>query len=147
MKEDDCSVLSTPPAFNGLFTARSRELFTRHRRDLGVSYQQLGALFRVSWSTVRKWECGITRTCQSHHIRHIQRFLAGGYDEQLSCHSPIYEFAAGRFCNQHSLEGCCERIVNFYQLSAHIPELQDRMFQLLSEAVNEAASALVMTKS
>lgn len=130
--------------FTGAFTAHFRSAFRQRRRDLGVSYQQMGRLFRVSWSTVRKWEDGLTVTCQSRNIRKVQRFLRGDYDQQLGG-----EEIAAQYCGL-SADGtgmevcdCMERAAIFMQLARRRPDLQSRLSEALSGAVNRAAVSLV----
>ncbi|MBR6470287.1 MAG: helix-turn-helix transcriptional regulator [Victivallales bacterium] len=72
-----------PFAFDGTFDARTRQALKTKRQSLGVSLQQLGDFLEIHWSTVRKWEAGITASCHPRHIARVAKFLRGGYDASL----------------------------------------------------------------
>lgn len=60
----------------------SREL-GMHRRELGLSREQVADFFHVNISTVRKWECGLTHRCQERHACQLLHFIKGDYDNEL----------------------------------------------------------------
>lgn len=70
-------------SFNGTFDPSIRKKFKEKRRSVGVSLEQLGDFLKTHWSTVRKWEAGITTTCHPRHISHIAAFLNGEFDREL----------------------------------------------------------------
>ena len=69
--------------FNGTFDPSIRKKFKEKRRAIGVSLEQLGDFLKTHWSTVRKWEAGVTTTCHPRHISHIASFLNGEFDREL----------------------------------------------------------------
>ena len=69
--------------FNGTFDPSIRKKFKEKRRAVGVSLEQLGDFLKTHWSTVRKWEAGVTTTCHPRHISHIAAFLNGEFDREL----------------------------------------------------------------
>ena len=69
--------------FNGVFDVSTCEEFREKRLALGISLKQLGEFLRIHWTTVRKWETGLTASCHPCHISSIASFLNGDYDEAL----------------------------------------------------------------
>lgn len=69
--------------FSGKFDLPTRNAFRAKRRAIGVSMEQLGQFLKIHWSTVRKWEAGITTTCHPRHISRIAAFLDGIYDQEI----------------------------------------------------------------
>lgn len=69
--------------FSGKFDLPTRNEFRAKRRAIGVSLEQLGQFLKIHWSTVRKWEAGITTTCHPRHISRIAAFLDGVYDQEI----------------------------------------------------------------
>ena len=69
--------------FNGIFDDHTRQALKEKRRSVGVSLQQLGDFLEIHWSTVRKWEAGITMSCHPRHVARITKFLTGDYDDSL----------------------------------------------------------------
>ena len=63
--------------FDRQISPEIRALLRRKRESLGASYQQLGNVLQISWSTIHKWETGTTNSCHSHHVERIRRFLQG----------------------------------------------------------------------
>ena len=66
------------------FREMVRVKFGSHRKELGLSREQIATFFRVNVSTVRKWECGCTGRCQERHAMRMFRFLKGDYDRELT---------------------------------------------------------------
>ena len=135
-------------SFDGKFSEAMRERFRAHRRYLGISHQQLGAFFQISWSTIRKWENGKTTACQCRSIKLIKRFLNGEFDMQICA-----QYTSGK---QRRLSGdyqnievsdCAERVSKLYYLSLHQPELRYKVKRMLMEAVNRATAALLTTEN
>ena len=71
------------PAFQGTFDEQMRELFRAKRLAVGLSMQQLGEFLKIHWSTLRKWEAGITERCRSKYVLRVAEFLDGVYDREL----------------------------------------------------------------
>lgn len=70
-------------AFSGRLTPEIRRQLRQHRQALGLSLHALAQFFRVSWATIRKWECGQARSCTVKFIPLIGAFLRGEYDSHL----------------------------------------------------------------
>jgi predicted transcriptional regulator len=69
--------------FDRQFSSEIRALLRSKRESLGASYQQLGSVLQISWSTIHKWETGTTNSCHTRHVERIGRFLKGYYDKQI----------------------------------------------------------------
>jgi predicted transcriptional regulator len=72
-------------------TTPERELTpeTRRRRretrvELGLTFKAVGMLLGVDWSTVRKWETGLTRRCSITVGPRLERLLRGEFDMELT---------------------------------------------------------------
>lgn len=74
---------SANTSFCGEFTLATRERFRQLRRELGLSLQQLAEYLKINWSTIRKWEAGLSRKCHARHVSRITNFLNHCYDERL----------------------------------------------------------------
>ena len=61
--------------FEGALVPIMRDLIRRKRLSLSASYQQLGSVLQISWSTIHKWETGSTGGCHTRHVQLIRRFL------------------------------------------------------------------------
>ena len=70
-------------SFNGTFDLSIRQELRERRRSVGVSLEQLGEYLKIHWSTIRKWEAGITTTCHPRHVARIISFLDGEFDEDI----------------------------------------------------------------
>ena len=70
--------------FDGTFNDETRREFKKRRVEHRLSYMTLGKILRVSWVTVRNWETGISRSCQSAFIDRIAKYLNGELDKELS---------------------------------------------------------------
>lgn len=81
--------------FNGIFDEFTRQALKAKRRAIGVSLQQLGEFLEIHWSTVRKWEAGVTGACHPRHVARVAKFLTGEYDIPLRALSDP-EFARTR---------------------------------------------------
>jgi hypothetical protein len=70
-------------SFNGTFDSSIRQELREKRRFVGVSLEQLGEFLKINWTTIRKWEAGVTTTCHPRHISRIISFLDGEFDEEI----------------------------------------------------------------
>ena len=57
---------------------------SNHRKELGLSREQLADFFKLNVSTIRKWECGCTNSCIERHTTRLLHFLRGDYDQALN---------------------------------------------------------------
>ncbi len=79
--------LSPPPSsslsFRGIFTDEHRVRLRQVRQGMGASFAQLGELLRINWSTIRKWEAGVSRKCHPRHVGRVAAFLNHEYDARF----------------------------------------------------------------
>ena len=127
--------------FAGVFSPYFRELMRRKRIELGISYQQVGDLMHLSWSTIHKWENGRTKGCHSCHIRRIRNFLDGVYDKQFNAEN------AGKFFTMPNvpepLHRLFERMVSAYRLCKHYPEIGEHFLHNSNEALKQLVNELL----
>lgn len=130
--------------FVGDFTLEWRERFLAKRRELSLTYEQLGHFFRLNWSTIRKWEAGITARCQLKHIHLVQSFLAGEFDSQLR---KAYQTPATVLENWSRLPACVhqcmERITNTYNMCEGHPALRNGMLDSIAAATRQTLTKLL----
>ena len=69
--------------FTGVFDEKNRQAFREHRLALGISLELMADFLDVHWSTIRKWEAGVTLSCHPRHVVKVAKFLSGEYDLQL----------------------------------------------------------------
>jgi transcriptional regulator with XRE-family HTH domain len=69
--------------FDGRITPLVSHRLRSRRLALAMSYEELGLMLGVSWSTIRKWELGECARCTPPLQDILALFLAGDYDEQL----------------------------------------------------------------
>ena len=112
--------------------------FARHRKELGLSREQIANFFRVNISTVRKWECGYTSRCQERHAMRMFRFLNGDYDHELNeaITTPIRLNEAMKNIPSE-LHGILLRSIRIYPLLSSEPALQELFLQRLRFANTE----------
>ena len=127
------------PTFNGIFDDESRRLLHEKRISFGFSLQQLGDFLKIHWSTIRKWEAGITTTCHPRHTTRIGKFLNGDYDEQLhtiTTQEPFIRISTRRCflaANQ-----CMERVNQTYQLcQPDVPDLGRAFLEAIDKDIQE----------
>lgn len=131
-----------PLPFTGKFTSEHRRRLRQLRERLGLSYQELGNFFNLSWSTFRKWERGETPSCQPRHIELIKGLLNGEYDEKLhASHEPIESLLDSWRRMPALMHQCMERIASTYDLCQGRPEVCANLVERLNHA-----SSLAITK-
>jgi len=104
---------------NGTITPELRTFLRQRRQGLGITLQQLSSVLNVNWSTIRKWEDGLTQNCRQQHIYRLAQFLSGEYDEILT----KLNSTANVSCWNHRkgispMLNCLERINNMYNLDS-----------------------------
>ena len=130
--------------FRGVFTPALRRNFREHRTRLGVSLQQLGEVLRIHWSTVRKWEAGISLRCQPRHISRIQAFLAHEYDHRLlSLSAPEINVSEMMRRMPPTLHTCMERAWMVYGVSQCYPGEEGSLLGELREAMDQTADLIL----
>ena len=128
--------------FTGKFTAEHRRRLQQVRQRLGLSYQELGSFFNLSWSTFRKWERGETPSCQPRHVDMVKGLLNGEYDEKLhASHEPIESILDSWRRMPALMHQCMERIASTYDLCQGRPEVCANLVARLNHA-----SSLAITK-
>ena len=128
------------PLFQGAFDARMREIFHAKRMSVGLSLQQLGDFLKIHWSTIRKWEAGITVTCHPRHIKRINKFLAGDFDDQMHSLSrqEIFPKHNAQRRNTLAVDQCLERASQAYQLCQNdYPELATAFLEAIDQAIQD----------
>ena len=137
MTTRDHSTFNGKLPFNGVFDDAFRHTLHEKRMMFGFSLQQLGDFLKIHWSTIRKWEAGITTTCHPRHIARIGKFLSGGYDEQLrviSGQEPCLRIMTRKIplaANQ-----CMERASQTYQLcQSDFPDLGTGLLNAIDQAI------------
>ena len=127
-----------PIIFNGTFDDRIRQALKAKRLSVGVSLQQLGAFLEIHWSTLRKWEVGITASCHPRHVARVTKFLAGAYDASLRALSdPEYarkQKSVEKAFASSSFQGMP---LWFPKLEAFLESIIDRMFRSILEELRK----------
>ncbi|MGN0866555.1 MAG: hypothetical protein ACI4SG_02615 [Oligosphaeraceae bacterium] len=131
-------------AFRGVFTPSLRRRFREHRIRLGVSLQLLGEVLRIHWSTVRKWEAGISRKCQPRHVARVQAFLAREYDQRLlSLAAPEVNVSEMMRRMPRPLHACMERAWMVYGVSQCYPGEENCLLGELRDALDQTADLIL----
>ena len=137
---------SSPALFKGFFDESTRHAMRRHRMALGLSYSALGRFLGVHWSTIRKWEAGITGACHPRHIKRVTKFLQGDFDEQMRVISRQDVFPKLQPVRRIPLavDQCLERASQTYQLChADYPELGNAFLVAIDQAIQDAIRAFL----
>ena len=133
--------------FDRQISPEIRALLRRKRESLGASYQQLGSVLQISWSTIHKWETGTTGGCHTRHVQRIRRFLKGHYDKQIM--HLLSGFALSNQLNNmpNELKDLFDRVNTIMRLNMNRPELNERFTKELNEIVNQGIKLLLSEKS
>ncbi len=137
---NDFSAPLSSQLFQGTFDAKKRELFHAKRLAVGFSLQQLGDFLKIHWSTIRKWEAGVTTNCHPRHIKRINKFLSGDYDEQLQTlgRQELYPKPVAVHQVPLAVDQCLERASQAYQLcQTDYPDLGDAFLASIDQAIQE----------
>ena len=130
--------------FSGVFTPGLRRRFRAQRTGLGVSLQQLGEVLRINWSTIRKWEAGVSSRCQPRHVSRVRSFLAHEYDERLKAlSSPEPTLSEMMRKMPESLHACMERAWMIYGVSQCYPGVEGLLLNELDAAVDRTAARVL----
>ena len=147
-RHHDNHTLSPIPPFHGKFEPEHRERLRQVRQRLGLSFQEMGNFFNLSWSTFRKWERGETPSCQPRHIELIRGLLNGAYDEKLlASHEPIENLLDSWRRMPALMHQCMERIASTYDLCQSRPEVCANLVDRLNHASSLAISKLLDDES
>ncbi|MBQ4481059.1 MAG: transcriptional regulator [Victivallales bacterium] len=122
--------------FNGIFDEFTRQALKAKRRAVGVSLQQLGDFLEIHWSTVRKWEAGVTTACHPRHVARVAKFLTGGYDVPLRALSDP-EYARAREAILPQTPSILEADLPFWS-----PSLEAKLKNAIENAIRDALENL-----
>ena len=128
--------------FDGQLNDKVRRLIREKRLQLGLTYRDMAAYFCSSWSTIRKWEYGPTRSCSLSQRPRLEAFLNGDCDaelvQQVTMHIPVYKmnFPAPVQC-------CMERMETILSLLCTRPELLERMLNDIEQVSQTILQQLV----
>ncbi len=139
---------SSPLPFRGVFTEEHRVRLRQVRQDLGASFAQLGELLRINWSTIRKWEAGVSRKCQPRHVGRVAAFLNHEYDarfQQMDDHAEFLEDAIRRL--PLPLIDCLEKARMVRALGKTYRQDPQRLPALLQQAINQTAKELLSAET
>lgn len=121
-------------------SAQTRQRLRQKRYDLNLSFERLGKLLSVHWSTARKWENGETSHYSSAHHEKLQAFIAGDYDHLFTPRREIAplplpdgELPTGDDPDSQRLDSVLRRIAHLYQLAQSNPGLQLAIIRQLDE--------------
>ncbi|NLF94934.1 MAG: hypothetical protein GX564_13695 [Oligosphaeraceae bacterium] len=128
--------------FDGQFNDNVRRLIRDKRLRLGLTYQILASYFHSSWSTIRKWEYGPTRSCRMSQRPRLEAFLNGDCDAELLQQVPM-PVPAYRMHFPESVQCCMDRVGTLISLLYNHPELQDRMLNSIEQVSQTILQQLV----
>ncbi len=130
--------------FSGEFTEVWRRCLRGRRRSLNLTYLQLGTFIGVHWSTVRKWECGVTVSCHPRHWERVRNFLEGYYDGEIQTQFLTPEEVVDNWSRLPAcVRNCLERVVNTYGLCEPRPELRERFVNKIDQTTRQALANFV----
>ena len=120
--------------FDCEFSQKVRKMFRDRRQALGLSYNSLAQTLGVNWSTLRKWEMGMTRNCNLRHRLVIEDFLNGKLDETL-LRNHEHELACSAITKNLTprIANALEKIENTYKLCINRPDLCEHLWKSLNE--------------
>lgn len=143
MKHPSASPSPSLP-FRGVFTEEHRVRLRQVRQDLGASFAQLGELLRINWSTIRKWEAGVSRKCHPRHVGRVAAFLNHEYDARFQRMDDHAEFLGGAIRRLPlPLNECLEKARMVRALGRSYRQDPRRLPALLQQAINQTAKELL----
>ncbi|NLZ64123.1 MAG: helix-turn-helix transcriptional regulator [Lentisphaerae bacterium] len=132
--------------FDGQLNDKVRRLIREKRLHLGLTYRALAAYFHSSWSTIRKWEYGPTRSCSLSQRPRLEAFLNGDCDaellQQVTMPVPAYKMNF-----PEPVQCCMERMGTILSLLYTRPELLDRMLNDIEQVSQTILQQLVNDES
>lgn len=128
-----------------IITREIQKSLEQKRREIGLSYRQLGQFYRVSWSTFRKWEINTPPfKCHRYHQRMLNKYLSGANDEELkSLTVPINDFIETWRRLPLRVHQCMERITTTYELCQDHPDLRKNLIEAVEKASKDAILQLI----
>ena len=133
--------------FEGALVPIMRDLIRRKRLSLSASYQQLGSVLQISWSTIHKWETGSTGGCHTRHVQLIRRFLKGYYDKQvlnMTCGFNNNASVLNTFPDE--IKDLIERLNTIMRINSNHPERNNKLTNEINEIINQNIKSLLGQK-
>lgn len=123
-----------------------RRLFREKRLELGLTYSRLSAYFLVNWSTIRKWEVGESRNCNSRVRPLLVRFLSGDADQELGV--KLWPKLPGGLPQglPRLARNCLNSYLQTYQDCEGYPDLRREMLQIITGATTILVNRLLSTR-
>lgn len=69
--------------FSGIFDDAHRKHLKELRRTFGMTYEDLGKLLGCDWSTVHKWENGVSTSSRGYLTIILKQFFNGELDKHI----------------------------------------------------------------
>lgn len=128
-----------------IITEKIQKALEQKRRDLGLSYRQLGQFYRVCWSTFRKWETSTPPfKCHRYHQKILNKYLSGINDEELKALTvPLDDFLETWRRLPVRVHQCMERITTTYELCQGYPDLRRNLIDAVEKASKDAILQLI----
>ncbi len=131
---------------DGILTPEIRAMLLSKRCQLQVSYEELSLKLGVNWSTLRKWELGVTGSCSLRYRRRLVAFLRGEFDISLIEHAEG-EIESKRFKTRTLLPTqifqLTEQLENTYKLCARRPDVREQLVQRMEDVALETLKRLI----
>ncbi|NMA43718.1 MAG: helix-turn-helix transcriptional regulator [Oligosphaeraceae bacterium] len=130
--------------FDGKLSDELRRRFRNKRLQMGLSYQRLAAVFGADWSTIRKWECGPTKSCSIALRQKLIDFLSGEYDKDLNennTHAYAYIDELPK-----EVRKCMERISHAHYVLHYRPDLRKSLLIGINTIITKILQALIDKK-
>lgn len=135
-------------------SAPTRQRLRQKRYDLNLSFERLGKLLSVHWSTVRKWETGETSHYSSSHHEKLQAFIAGDYDHLFTVRReisplplPAADLCSGDDAGSQRLDSVLRRIAHLYQLAQSNAGLQSAIIRQLDDLTDGILARLATERN
>ena len=135
-------------------SAPTRQRLRQKCYDLNLSFERLGKLLSVHWSTVRKWETGETSHYSSSHHEKLQAFVAGDYDHLFTVRReisplplPAADLCSGDDAGSQRLDSVLRRIAHLYQLAQSNASLQTAIIRQLDDLTDGILARLATERN
>ena len=135
-----------PEYWDGEITPDIQQRLREARMRLGLPYKSVGAVLGVDWSTVRKWEKGMSRHCSLTIRPRLERFLAGGYDDVFDHAAPVKDVRDNADADEGTrmpvpeFTPCLKRPQAVHELTGNNPALRKELMREV-EALTDAMLA------
>ena len=123
-------------SFNCMFTPAICEKMKEKRITLGLPYHIVAQLFKANWSTIRKWELGLTKHCNIVHRPKVEGYINGEFDEQL-LGKKILEGSMYDVTLPVSVQVCMEKIATTCLLTSKHSRYQSQLLSNIDDATRE----------